>query len=47
MKKIEALTDILQCFQLITGILAEQMPEDNRVESLRISIESDLEVLEG
>lgn len=46
MKKIEALTGILQDLQLLVGILAEQST-DERVFLLQSDIESNLEVLEG
>lgn len=46
MKKIEALTDILQDFQLLVGILAEQSTDD-RVFKLQSDIDENLEVLVG
>jgi len=46
MKKIEALRDCLQSFQLLIGILSEQST-DERVFQLQTDIERDIEILEG
>lgn len=44
MKKIEALRDCLESFQLLIGILSEQST-DERVFKLQTDIESDIEAL--